>query len=415
MAEAHLLPTARAALNIALLSAGYPPASFEGVARSTWILARGLAELGQDVHVVASGDRDSSAVEEGVHVHRLAPVSLSYGLVRDAGCHNLHAWLNHSHRVHSVLLHLSGGKRLDVVDTPLWHLDGLVTAVSRTLPVVVRVVTAVKQIADLHWQPALEGRILGELEERLLEMSAGIVSNSTASVSALGRVYGIDPAGKVHGLVSYGLVPTSGEYVQPLEARHKADPIVLFVGRLETRKGILDLFEAIPEVRKAVPGVRFWLAGSDNSAHDGFQPREGLSYPAHFARQHPDLVDSVKFLGFVPERELPDLYRACDLFVAPSIYESFGLIYLEAMDQARPVVGCSGSGSAEVIAGGETGLLVPPADPARLAQAIIRLLEDPASRREMGIAGRKRLLERFTHTRMAAGFLDVYRRVVGGR
>jgi hypothetical protein len=415
MAEADLLPTTLTPLSIALLSAGYPPAACHGVARSTWTLARGLVEAGHRVHVVTEGERDETILEHGVRVHRVAPTRLRYESARAAGCPNLHSWLNHSHRAHEVVCSLKRDDSLDVVDTPLWHLDGLVTAVSGELPVAVRVVTAVKQIASLEGARSLEARLLGDLETRLLEMSTGIVSNSESSARVLRQVYALELSSKVHGVVSYGLVAALDSQVQPLDGREKPDPVVLYVGRLELRKGILDLFAAVPEVLREFPRVRFLLAGADNSRDDGFQARERVDYRTYFEKRYPESADAVRFLGFVPDGKLPALYRSCDVFVAPSLYESFGLIYLEAMNEARPVVGCNAGGAAEVIVDGETGLLVAPGDPQRLSRAIIRLLENPRERRELGLAGRRRLLDRFTHTRMAAGFIEVYQTLLGRR
>ena len=245
-------------------------------------------------------------------------------------------------------------------------------------------------------------------------MAAAVISNSEASARTIAEVYGFDPASTVHGVVLYGIVPAPGSEVREPAWRADGEASVLFVGRLESRKGVLDLFAAIPEVLKEHPRARFVIVGSDNSAQDGFHARHGMDYPTYFRQRHPRAARRVDFLGFVDDAELDHLYRACDLFVAPSHYESFGLIYLEAMNQARPTIGCAAGGPQEVIADGETGLLVPPGDTASLAQAICELLADPRRRRDMGRAGRERLLRRFTHTRMAAGFAEVYRRALAG-
>jgi glycosyltransferase involved in cell wall biosynthesis len=98
--------------------------------------------------------------------------------------------------------------------------------------------------------------------------------------------------------------------------------------------------------------------------------------------------------------------------VAPSIYESFGLIYLEAMNYAKPVIGCRSGGVPEVIDHGQTGLLVEPQDPAALAEAIVSLLQRPGRLHEMGIAARKRLLEEFTYVQMARRFAQAYRKAI---
>ncbi len=117
-------------------------------------------------------------------------------------------------------------------------------------------------------------------------------------------------------------------------------------------------------------------------------------------------------MGRVSDSTLQSLYQSCDLFVAPSLYESFGLIYLEAMNYAKPVIGCQAGGIPEVVDHGVTGLLVEPQAPTAVAEAIVSLLKSPVKLREMGVAGRQRLLEEFTHIQMARNFERVYRAVI---
>lgn len=409
-------------LSIALLSVEYPPRSTHGVARSTHTLARGLAQLGHEVHVVTRGDGHRVRVEDGVFVREVNGFGL--GRFEDFGREgypNLTHWLAHSQAVYEEIAALRQDHALDIVDTPLWHLDGLVTAVAGELPVVVRAVTAMKQIADVHASPSPEAALLGELEGDLLERAAGVVSNTHATAETLERVYGYRGLGNEHAVVLYGLEPAPDAALPPLRSDaalppprpdNGGDVTVLFVGRLEGRKGIQDLFAAMPRVLAEAPRARFVIAGEDNSRHDGFFAREGMDYPTWFGKHHGKLAGRVEFLGFVTEERLDELYRSCDVFVAPSLYESFGLIYLEAMNYARPVIGCSAGGPREIIVDGETGFLVPPEDPARLAVALVRLVTDADLRQRLGRAGRARLLERFTHTAMARGFAEFYRRVI---
>jgi glycogen(starch) synthase len=181
---------------------------------------------------------------------------------------------------------------------------------------------------------------------------------------------------------------------------------------LEKRKGILDLFQAVPLVLGRLPNVRFIIAGQDNSHHDGFQQRMGMDYVAYFAHRYGEFAPYVEFKGMVSDEMLQSLYQSCDLFVAPSLYESFGLIYLEAMNYAKPVVGCRSGGVPEVVDHDVTGLLVEPEAPRALAEAIVDLLQSPGRLRDMGMAGRQRLLDKFTYLEMARNFEEVYRRVI---
>lgn len=403
----------RRPLRICLLSHGYPPWIVEGVGRHTSLMARGLAELGHVVHVVTRGERESTTFLDGAFVHRIRVPLDRYR--RFEGTPDLFHTLNESHAVREKIRRLVLNDDVQIVDSPLWKVSGLVALRAHDLPVVVRVQTANKQVAEIQATLSEDARLVGDLEQSFLEQADHLVANSAATVSALERVYGIAPGTRPLSVIPHGIVPVADDRVRPFPTdRPPARPTVLYVGRLERRKGILDLFAAIPEVLRAVPMARFVVAGADNSRNDGFQRSHGCDYPTHFRRRHRGVADSVEFLGTVTDPELDRLYATCDLFVAPSLYESFGLIYLEAMNFGKPVVGCRAGGIPEVVEHGETGLLVEPGARTPLAEAIVSLLSRPKAMREMGLAGRARLLERFTHRQMAERFAELYRAIVEG-
>jgi glycosyltransferase involved in cell wall biosynthesis len=117
----------------------------------------------------------------------------------------------------------------------------------------------------------------------------------------------------------------------------------------------------------------------------------------------------VRLLGF--RTDALSLMWAADIFVLPSLAEPFGLVLLEAMSLGKPVVATSAGGPLEIVLAGETGLLVPPAQPHELALAINQLLADPEKAIEMGRKGLERYKERFTTERMARETVAVYRKV----
>jgi glycosyltransferase involved in cell wall biosynthesis len=119
---------------------------------------------------------------------------------------------------------------------------------------------------------------------------------------------------------------------------------------------------------------------------------------------HPGLGDTVAFLGHVPLAALAAEYCNADAFCRPSRQEGFALVYLEAMAAGLPVVACRAAAVPEVVADGETGLLVPPLDPGALAAALARLAHDAPLRRRFGAAGR-RCATLYTPDRVATAFL----------
>jgi phosphatidylinositol alpha-mannosyltransferase len=154
---------------------------------------------------------------------------------------------------------------------------------------------------------------------------------------------------------------------------------ILFVGRLEPRKGLLDLLKAYRILRSTGCSCRLLVIGT------GPQEREARRYV--MTRKLP----SVEFLGRVGDDEKAALYRSADVFVSPATgRESFGIVLLEAMAAGTPVVCSDIHGYKGVVRRGREGLLVPPRNPKALAAAVLQLFADPAEAARMGIAGQQR-------------------------
>ncbi len=395
-------------LRICLLSANYPPAQIDGVSRLTQLMAKGLGELGHAVHVIASGERESVTYADNAWVHRVPTDRSRYSQFRHLP--QLFQILNRSHTVHTQVQRLLLNEDIQIVDSPLWLSEGVVTAMSGIVPTVVRLVTAGKQIAEMNAQVNEDRRMVGEMERTLIERAAHVLPNTTGTLVNVRRAYGLPIAEGAFTTVPYGIVPVDEDATRPFDLSAKrATFTVLFVGRLEKRKGIVELFDAIPPVLERVSNARFVIAGADNSRNDEFFQRNGCTYPEFFARKNVRFADRVSFLGSVSDAKLNELYQACDVFVAPSLYESFGLIYLEAMNYAKPVIGCNTGGVPDVVTHGVDGLLVEPGQAQPLADAIVALLNSPTRMREMGLAGRQNVLDKFSYLTMARDFASAYR------
>ncbi len=166
--------------------------------------------------------------------------------------------------------------------------------------------------------------------------------------------------------------------VRPVERFADGRPNILFVGRLEKRKGLPYLLEAFAHVRQAIPDARLLVVGA-------YDKLEKIPFVLQ-ARQLG--LSGVHFIGRVDELDLARYYRTATVFCAPSTgMESFGLILLEAMAAGAPIVCSDIDGYRGVVADGVDGWLVPPEDPAALAEALVALLNDPARRAAMSAAG----------------------------
>jgi glycogen synthase len=171
---------------------------------------------------------------------------------------------------------------------------------------------------------------------------------------------------------------------------------ILFVGRVSRQKGMVHLLDAMKHVNSRARLV------CCTSAAD--TPELGLEIAAKVKETPRCLWINTR----LPEEQYIELYSNCAVFACPSVYEPFGIINLEAMACARPVVASAVGGIPEVVVPGETGLLVPPADARALAEALNHCLGDRALARQMGLAGRNRVEEHFSWTSIASRTRRLY-------
>jgi phosphatidyl-myo-inositol dimannoside synthase len=192
-----------------------------------------------------------------------------------------------------------------------------------------------------------------------------------------------------------------------LRARLKLGPgpILLTVGRLaasERYKGHEQIFSVLPALRAAFPTLVHVVAG------DGDDRARLEARALELAGDR----TAVRFIGFVPDEDLPDLYRTADLYVMPSTKEGFGIVYLEAAACGLRVVGGLGGGSADAVPAEQIGVLVDPNDGEALAQAIKRLLGKgrgnpdlvaPYRRKQFAIAAQRLLARLLARPRRMKG------------
>ncbi|MGK5533579.1 glycosyltransferase [Streptomyces sp. URMC 129] len=184
---------------------------------------------------------------------------------------------------------------------------------------------------------------------------------------------------------------------------------LLQLGRLVPRKGAQVSIEALTKI----PDAELVIAGG---------PRAGAELDADpevrrlrgVARSF-GVADRVRFTGGVARADVPSLVRGADLVLCPADYEPFGIVPLEAMACGVPVVASAVGGQRDTVADPGTGRLVPPGDPAALADAVAALLASPAERAARGAAGRRRVLTRYRWAAVAAATEEVYREIASRR
>jgi glycosyltransferase involved in cell wall biosynthesis len=193
-------------------------------------------------------------------------------------------------------------------------------------------------------------------------------------------------------IVHYG-ISADGE----AEAYTGSAPSLLCIGRLIPIKGHLVLLRALAQARSRVPEVTLDVAG-----------RGPLAPALQAYVRELGLEDAVRFLGFVSP--VGAAIEEAAIVVVPSLGEGFGMVALEAMERARPVIASSVGGLPEIVADGETGLVVPPGEAEALAEAIVTLAGDLPRAAEMGRAGRARALAEFPPERCVERVEALYER-----
>jgi glycosyltransferase involved in cell wall biosynthesis len=195
----------------------------------------------------------------------------------------------------------------------------------------------------------------------------------------LEEVEGFD--GATFEIVHYGIEPDGA--IRPYEG---SAPRLLCVGRLIPIKGHIVLLRAFAAARERVPGLELHVAG-----------RGPLEPALRALAKELEIDDAVRFLGYVApvQRAIED----AAIVVVPSMGEGFGMVALEAMERARPVIAAEIGGLGELVQDGVTGLLVPPGEAPPLEEAIVRLAGNLPRAAEMGAAGRRRALEHFLQER----------------
>jgi phosphatidylinositol alpha-mannosyltransferase len=168
--------------------------------------------------------------------------------------------------------------------------------------------------------------------------------------------------------------------MQPIEKYADGRPNILYVGRMDKRKGFRYLMRAFPHIKRAVPDARLLVVGA-------FSDKDKTPF-IRYARALK--LRGVHFVGPVSREELPRYYRTATIFCAPSTgFESFGIILLEAMAAGVPVIASDIIGYRSVVTDQIEGILVPPQDEQAIARAAIDLLNAPERRAQMSAAGKR--------------------------
>jgi glycogen synthase len=415
------LPVPARVLKIYLVSQGYPPADTAGIARWTHECALELSAIGHEVHVITRNQGAANYVDfrDGVWIHSVmdafdddfsysAPVPIPASVARRAT-----AVLREIQRAEPIW-------GVDLVSAPIWDVEGILCCAHLDKPVVVSLHTTYKLAmqfkpewkSDLRYKAKHVDKVIAA-EAWLLANARAILANSTQVISEIDENYdGIlcRRAARVttvwHGIGT------------PVVTRDKSPAVdtgctkklkILFVGRIEERKGPDQLLSALAQMSTTLEKVEVYFVGSPPNAKEPYGLKVARQADA-LRRKHPRL--SLQFPGYVTDSELQQHYSSADVFVAPSRFESFGLVLIEAMRHGLPVVACDAGGMREIISDGVNGYLVKLDDANQLAGRLTLLVENSEIRGQMADSAKQTYESRFTARKMAQSIEKMFSELI---
>jgi len=376
-------------MKIALVSP-YDYAHPSGVNLHVSALAENFVRMGHNVKIIVPSSRPQETQQNSniTTLGKPIPIRASGSVVRIP----ISPWLFFSHRIKKML----ESERFDVVHTHEPLLPVLSTAVVRhcsneTLNVGTFHAFRNNSWGYWFWKPVLK-RWAARLD--------GKIAVSQSAKDFVSKYFPGD----------YTIIPNGidlkrfSDQVTPIEEYCDGKLNILFVGRPEKRKGLKHLLGAYKLLKNEMPQSRLIVAGP--------APSRVLSKYQQYVSEH-NLKDVV-FTGYVSNEDLPRYYKTADIFCSPATEkESFGIVLLEAMATAKPIVASNMGGYASLITHGMEGLLVEPRDEKALALALIELLGDKSLREKMGEQGRLKAQD-YSWEKVAEQVLAYYQKLLAG-
>lgn len=396
-------------MKIAILSREYPPdTAWGGIASVYYSLSRALAQRGHEVHVICQAVTEPREYEDGgVFVHRVGTNPKRYSALARIN-YSFHAWLK--------LTELIRKQSTEVVEATHWGAEAFLYSLRKSAPLVVRLDTSASDILRTKTYSGLKEllnlKALSVLEDFSAKRADRVIAITKDLYNWAIEKLHLDPE-KLE-LVHHGIDTEKYRFVSSDVRERLGIPressLVLFVGRVEARKGLHILCQAIPEVTKSRPGTKFVLVGHDTTTAPGHG-----SFKAYLSQkaQANGFSNSLRLLDFLPPDELVQLYSACDVFVLPSLQEAFSSVVLEALACGKPVVVTSAGGAIDIGLTPPNVIIVPPNDVRELAQAIINLLSlDEEDKKLIARKNRELIEARFSIPLWVDKVVGVYEKVL---
>ena len=371
-----------------LLSTAFPPE--EGIGNYVYNLSTKLVERGHNVSVITRGGLKEETFEyDSLSVIRV-PFIMAYPFHVDI----------HGVFINKFLKTIAQDLDLVHVHTPL------TPSIKTQLPIVTTFHSP--HFADYYSTDIVDIRQLlykmlevfdYRIEKSLISSSSVLSAVSQGVKLDLERYYPIETGSvRVFGNAVGDTFLQAGNSI----FNKKDESLILYVGRLDYHKGLLDLIESMKFVKRRVPEAKLVVVGKGPLLPKLVKRVDELKLQKH-----------VEVKGPVPKDEVLPYYLSASVFVIPSYHEGLPTVLLEAMACGDAVVATDVRGNSDVVVSGKTGLLVPKKEPIALANAIICLLENPDIRERLAKNARKLIEEKFTWEKVADRVVEAYLKAIG--
>ena len=364
-------------------------------------MAHGLAKYGHEVTVIArAAETEKIEMQDNVHVHRILP-SPKFGKIRGLWRFDKY-WPGFAWAALGRLRAIHKTTPIHLVDAPEGRADSLFLPLQKSRPkIVVRLHTALVFADQISETTPTKRHKVQYWQEKMAIRSADAITAPTQAMLDLTETW-VKLKQKRVGMIPN---PVNTKTFSPAEKQIPELPEILYVGRLEHRK-IFILAQALSQILRQNAKLNIRFIGKDGPDNNGNSWRERiLATVPSTERQR------VSF-EHVTREELPRFYRNASFSTLPSVWENFPYAILESMACGTPAVCTRVGGYPELIQENVSGVLVPPADPNALADAICNLANDPAQCAQMGARARERVLDYFSVERIVPQMLDFYEQVL---
>lgn len=384
-------------MRIGYISYEYPPdTAFGGIATYVYQASLLMKSRGHDVEVFCSSQtRSITEARDGIIVNRIL-------------CLDRRSFAK---EIVKVFVERNQEKQFDIIESPEFGGDGLdIKQRYPGIPMVVKLHTPwyfSDQLSNYYltlkakvWY-MIAGLLRGRIRKRywiypdkendpdyqVTNIADQIQTPSVSLGGIVSKQWNINREDIVN--VPYPFIPKLELLAIPIDTNHK---VVSYIGRLERRKGLVELVKALPEIFDSVPDFKMRFIGKTEASHIPMLTMQEFILSA--LNKYKDRIVMMKY----PPEEVHLAYAESDICVFPSLWENFPNVCLEAMSAGRGVVGSKFGGMSDMIEDGGSGLLVDPFNTSELAEKVIYLLNHPTERMQMGARARNRVLTAYNET-----------------